>query len=115
MKLSAIALFAGWALGAAVIVSEWIRYLAASVQIDRVARSEGGRWSLLDSKQLVRFVYFPGEIITADDSLQMRLAKSDLLRLRSRMWKIICLAVSFQILGFLAAVAVALWETEWLS
>jgi hypothetical protein len=98
-------MFAGWLVGAILILIEWVKCIRAANRIRRAAKSEGKDWPFTKQpKFMVQFVYMPESLLDDTDGARTRAAKLDLLRLRKRMWKIVGLGIGFLVLGFCAAI-----------
>jgi hypothetical protein len=92
-----------------IVVREWIAYLRAALRVRAQAQAEGGDWPFFsDPKYVVKFVYLPDELIEASDSPDLKRAKGELLLLRRRLWKVVTLAITLAVIGFLLAIGCTL-------
>ncbi len=89
-----------------VIAREWHRYYRAALNVRGVAQAEGGDWPFTrDPKYMALFTYAPKALLESNDTEPLRAAKQELLTLRSRMWRVVAIAISFEIAGVVLAVA----------
>jgi hypothetical protein len=88
-----------------VVFREWSRYYRAALKVRSAAQAEGGDWPFTrDPKYMALFTYSPKALLEPHDTDSIRAAKEDLLRLRSRMWRVVAFAISFEVAGIILAI-----------
>jgi hypothetical protein len=88
-----------------VIAREWWRYYRAALKVRTVAQTEGGDWPFTrDPKYIALFTYAPKALLEPSDTAGLRAAKQELLGLRSRMWRVITIAISLEVAGMVLAI-----------
>jgi hypothetical protein len=88
-----------------VIAREWRRYYKAALKVRSVAQAEGGDWPFTrDPKYVALFTYAPKALLDSSDTERLRTAKQELLALRIRMWRVVTIAISFEVAGVVLAI-----------